>query len=161
MDEYLRCPACYASIPADSSFCKSCGRSVRRCPKCGALLLEGVMFCSACQASLPEEHDGEGAAPGQGEETPYLVWEGFPFSWMQRTTQTKRQWQITAAFIMAFTVFSIIVFLFVLNPDLPEEDIPCLASMAVVGVIAVVFGLWVRFWVGRSGAESQEHQKRE
>lgn len=152
MDDGLLCPSCQAHMPADSKFCKSCGRSVRRCPECGALLLEGVMFCSACQASLPEEHAGEGAAPGQGEEAPYLVWEGFPFSWMQRTTQTKRQWQITTALILALTVTFIVVILFVLNPDLQDEDIPCLASIVVVWVVAVVFGLWVRFWVGRRGA---------
>lgn len=47
------CPDCGTDLPAEASFCRSCGSSVREtCPKCGTSVTANADFCPDCGEAL-------------------------------------------------------------------------------------------------------------
>jgi uncharacterized membrane protein YvbJ len=165
MSDTITCPSCGTVMPSDSKFCRSCGKTIQRCSSCGSQLLPGIMFCPKCEAPVEQASErADGASPEGAPEPPYLVWEGLPFSWLQKTTQTKSQWRMTlwlsGILLATFALILALVFATLLTSDVQGEDELCTLTGVYTGVLLIaVFGLWVRYWTGRRGAEHEESEK--
>jgi len=113
------------------------------------------MFCVKCQARVSRAERGpQDSHTKRGSETPYLVWEGFPFSWLYRTSQTRNQWRVFAWIIAIFVSFYVVFFTYVLaTEEMSEGETCCLSSIIVMLVFFTILLMWVRYWTGRRGAE--------
>ncbi len=159
MEDTITCPACGTLIRSDSTFCRSCGKSIRKCPSCSSIILEGVMFCPNCETPLFQTNEHSETSPQNVDsETTHLIWEGVPFSGLQKTSQTKRQWRITVVIFATYAIACILMIAWIMLKK-STEDVCCISGFVIGLAFFSAFTLWVRYWVGRSGAEHEERKK--
>ncbi len=160
MKEELECPRCRARNEASARFCSQCGLVYMHCPKCDTLNPEAVEFCIECgeriQSSKTSAKYGDNV-----DKEPYVIWEGFPFAWLERRMQTKRQFFLSLG-IYIFCVFTMVtVFMIDVVPAALQGDpgagaaICCLSSAFVV--IGWLFSMY--WWVGRREAEEEQKNR--
>lgn len=160
MKEELQCPRCGAGNKAGARFCSQCGLTYTHCPRCNALNPDAVEFCTKC---------GEGISPGKipagheddvGEK-PYVIWEGLPFAWLERRTQTKRQFFLSLWIYIAFVSMLTAVFMFAAVPAALQGESGAGAGICLSAIFLVlVCGLIYIYWLfGRRGAEEEQKSR--
>jgi hypothetical protein len=154
--ETLVCPNCGEDIRPGSRFCGNCFREVRICEACGSVLLHNVVFCQKCGTAVPPIYESPASGPAHSQ--PYMVWEGWPFAWLQTVTQTRRQWRVTLAIsIISFAFLTLMVALVIVHA--PADDVCCLSGILIgeIAFVAMMFAL--RYKSGRLGAQDLERRR--
>ncbi len=155
MNEGKTCPGCGADNLHDSAYCRGCGRKFTACPGCGTFNTSAVMYCVKCGARLPSSSARTSSAASS--EEPYLVWEGFPFSVLRRTTMTKTQWRVEKILISILVAILVLILVASLAATSISGDVPCLIGAELL--VFVVFIL-IYYKAGREQAEEEASKGR-
>mgnify|MGYP007088125475 CR=1 FL=1 len=85
-----------------------------------------------------------------------MVWEGFPFAWLERRSQTKRQYFVYLLFLVAaFAVYIV----FISTRHLRESDFGdtvCFVLFVIPFLVGIILLHW---WSGREGALEEQKEK--
>ena len=156
VEEALVCPNCGEELQPGARICGNCFREVRICEACGSVLLRNVVFCQKCGTAVPPIY--ESSAGGPSHNQPYMVWEGWPYAWLQTITQTRTQWRITLAVIIAAAAVSnlMVVLVFIYTNS---DDVCCLSGILIVQVVLCVLILAERYRLGRLGARDLQRKR--
>ena len=152
----MKCPNCDADDLTEwSKFCRNCGKSVPpRCVVCGSFNSQQVAFCVECGGRLTKTFVENTHSNQEGHSNrPYVVWEGWPFAWLERRSQTKRQYIFTLLITVVLLAF-IISGLLVTGPG----DGFC---MLIIFAVIVPFLILLHWKAGREGAYEEEKRSRD
>ncbi len=156
------CLGCGEKNELGAEYCSKCGKALLPCPECGNFNTRVVEFCVECGEKLPSRK--KPVAPGEDSgEKPYVVYEGLPYAWLEKRSQTRGQFFLSLWFGLALTAVIFIPIMFILvRAALRGEPGAGSAvfALTVILILAAIFG-WFHWWVGREGADEEEEEQRE
>jgi uncharacterized membrane protein YsdA (DUF1294 family)/ribosomal protein L40E len=148
------CPLCNADIAMDALCCSNCGSVSLRCPKCGTVNADELEFCTRCGGAL-KSNEAPDSTESDCYADPYVAWEGFPFAWLQRVSQTRDQYFKSLAPLIAVLIITSVIVTIILVPAALNGDPtagPAILAY-VVALILITIVTFARWWVGRKEAE--------
>jgi uncharacterized membrane protein YvbJ len=155
----MKCPECgMDGLTESSEFCRNCGKSVPpRCVVCGSFNSRQVAFCVKCGGKLTKTFVENTHSNREGHSSrPYVVWEGFPFAWLERRSQTKRQYFVSLLLLVAaFAVYIIFISTRLLR-EAGFGDTVCFVLFAIPFLVGIILLHW---WSGREGALEERKEK--
>lgn len=161
MNQVAACPGCGTANKPDASYCQGCGKALLRCPECSSLNSDAVEFCTACGRAMTRDRPSTRKDAGSGGQ-PYVVWEGFPFAWLCRVSQTRRQYFLYLGIAVSTVAVYFAIFLALAVPAAQSgeegaSEAICLTAFFIVVFVVLFFAAWL---VGRRGAEEEEKGRR-
>lgn len=154
------CPGCGEENRRGDKYCSKCGKALLPCPRCGGFNTGVVEFCGECGERLPSRRAPVVAGENPTEK-PYIVYEGFPYAWMEKRSQTKTQFFLSLGFGLALVAVIFIPIMLILATAALRGE-PGAASafwvLTAILVLSAIFG-WFRWWVGREGADEEEIER--
>ena len=152
------CPRCKAGNEPHARFCRSCGKVFFPCPQCGCLETDAVMFCPDCGKMLSSGREQDDTDTDSGEK-PYVVWQRWPFAWMEKRMQTRRQFLVVI--ILSVTLGSLFLVAWGLDMILSEGR-SIGGTTCFISLIATFWILWILLsWkAGLEGAREENRRRK-
>jgi len=112
---------------------------------------------------MPPESETSFGAQTDSIEEPYVAWEGFPFAWLEKRSQTRAQYFLTLGMTVVAVAAGVLTFIFIIVSAAERGEWGaaangvCLLTFLLVFCVLVIGFSWL---VGRAGAH-REQKKRE
>ncbi len=159
MAQTKTCPRCSADITTDALRCSKCGSVSLRCPKCGTVNADVVEFCNGCGGALTSSEVSD-CRESDYYGGPYVVWEGFPFAWLHRTSQSRDQYFRSLAVQIALLMISSVFMMLILVPAALNGDAvarPLILVWVIMLILITIIDL-TQWWFGRKEAERRRRR---